>query len=231
MLVLLLVVFYQPILFGVAKFAAKKVGAGQGLDIRFTPSGSIFGGLTLRDVHVTPTRPGPIERADVGELKLSYSLPALVRGGLAGKWLENVEVRDVHFDYDPNKSPPAPPKKKEPFKLPSFPFPERLVLQNVNVQLRPTEQKKAEAAGQSAAASSAVPAPVAPAVAQAATAVNESGLAPDELQPRSAPRPPRPAQTGRAAHPRRAGLQARHREHDLQKPRRRVHRPRAGRQL
>ena len=175
-LVLLLVVFYQPILFGVAKIAAKKVGAGQGLEIRFTPSGSIFGGLTLKDVHVTPTRPGPIERADVGELKLSYSLLALARGGLAGKWLQDVEVRDVHFDYDPNKSPPAPPKKKEPFKLPSFPFPDRLVLQNVNVQLRPTEQKKAEAAGQSAAASSAVPAPVAPAIAQAATAVNESGL-------------------------------------------------------
>ncbi len=175
-LLLLLVVCYQPILFGVARFAAKKVGAKQGLDIQFTPSGSIIGGLTLKDVRVKPTRPGPIERADVGELKLGYSLPALVRGGLSGKWLRNVEVRDVHFVYDPNQEPPAAPKKKEPFKLPPLPFPERLTLQNVNVQLRPTDTKKAEAAGQATAASSAVPIPLAPAVAQAATAVNESGL-------------------------------------------------------
>lgn len=175
-LLLLLVVFYQPILFAVAKIAAGKVGASQGLKIEFKPSGSIFGGLTLRDVHVTPTRPGPIEKADVGELKLSYSLPTLIRGGLAGKWLTNVEVRDVHFVYDPNKSPPEPPKKKEPFQLPAFPLPERLVLQNVNVSVRPASTEKAEAAGQRAAASAIVPVPVAPAIAQATTAVNESGL-------------------------------------------------------
>ncbi len=175
-LLLLVVLFHRQILFGLAKYGAGKFGAGAGLTVEFTPGGTIFTGLTLRDVRLTPTRPGAIEKANIGLLRLRYSLPGLIRGGLSGDFLKEVTLHDVDFVYDPNLSPPAPPKKKEAFQLPPLPFPEELSLKNINVAIRPTTESKAEAAGKNAAASSAVPAPAAPAVAGATQSVAESGL-------------------------------------------------------
>lgn len=175
-LLLLLALFHRPIIFGVAKYAARRVGAKEGLNIEFTPGGTIFTGLTLRDVRVSPTRPGPIEKANVGLAQVRYSLLGLIAGGLSGDFLKEVTLHDVDFAYDPNLAPPAAPKKKEAFKLPPLPFPEKLDLKNINVAVRPTTSEKAEAAGKKAAASSVVPAPAAPAVSGATQSVAEAGL-------------------------------------------------------
>ncbi len=175
-LLLLLALFHRPIIFGVAKYAARRVGASEGLIIEFTPGGTIFTGLTLRDVRVSPTRPGPIEKANIGFAQVRYSLFGLIAGGFSGDFLKEVTLHDVDFAYDPNLAPPAPPKKKEAFKLPPLPFPEKLDLKNLNVAVRPTTSEKAEAAGKKAAASSVVPAPAAPAVSGATQSIAESGL-------------------------------------------------------
>ena len=80
------------------------------------------------------------------------------------------------WSFDPSKSPPSPPKKKEPFSLPPLPLPEQLNLRNVNFQMLPASRETAFAAGQSAAASAAVPAPAAPAVAATTTASVSKGI-------------------------------------------------------
>ena len=177
-LVILLALFHRPLIFGLAKFAAAKVGANQGLAIQFEPSGSIFTGLTLRNVRMSPTRPGPVEKANLGLLQVSYDLVQLVRGGLASAWLGELTLHDADIVYDPSKSPPSPPKAKEPFKLPALPLPRDISLENINVLLRgAASPAKAEAEGRAAAASSAVPAPAAPAVKGATKAVDERARA------------------------------------------------------
>ena len=174
--VLLLVVFYRPIVFTVVKYAAHKVGASQHLQIDFDISGSIFGGLRIEHLSVAPTAPGPIEKANVGLLELHYSLLTLARHGINSAFIESVTLHDVDAIYDPSKSPPAKPKKKEPFSLPPLPLPESVSLRNVNFRMLPDTPEGARATGQNAAASSVVPAPASPAIAAATESAASQGL-------------------------------------------------------
>lgn len=168
--------FYRPIVFGIAKFAAHRLGPAQGLRIDFDLHGTIFTGLTIKDLRVSPTRPGAVQKCNVGLLEAHYSLPTLIRGGLSSDFIRSVTLHDVDAIIDPSKSPPAPPKKKEPFQLPPLPLPQRLSLRNVNFQLIAASKEIARAQGDAAATSSAVPAPAAPAVAGATSAVVSGGL-------------------------------------------------------
>ena len=95
---------------------------------------------------------------------------------MSSDFIKSAALHDVEFIYDPSKSPPSPPKKKEPFSLPPLPLPGSLSLRNVTFLMRPDSPEGARASGQAAAASSLVPAPVAPVVSGAATAVNAQGL-------------------------------------------------------
>ena len=178
LLLLLVIVFYQPILFTVVKIAATKMGASQHLKIDFDIGGSVFGGLHVDHLHVTPTAPGPIEKATVGHLELHYSLPTLIRSGfnLNAPFLESVTLHDADVIYDPSKAPPSPPKKKEPFSLPPLPFPGQLSLRHVSFLLRAAPKETAEAAGQAAAASPLVPIPASPVVAATTSAAVGQGL-------------------------------------------------------
>ncbi len=172
----LLVVFYRPIIFGLIKLAAPRLAASQHLKVDFDIGGSIFGGLHVDHLHVTPTAPGPIEKANVGHLELHYSLPTLIRGGLNSAFIESVALHDADVIYDPSKAPPSKPKKKEPFSLPPLPFPGQLSLRNVNFLLRAASKETAAAAGQAAAASPLVPIPVSPVVAATTSAAVGQGL-------------------------------------------------------
>ena len=177
-LLLLLIVFYQPILFTAVKIAARKAGESQHLKIDFDIGGSILGGLHVDHLHVTPTAPGPIEKAAVGHLELHYSLLTLIRSGfnLNAPFLESVTLHDADVIYDPSKAPPPKPKKKEPFSLPPLPFPGQLSLRNVNFLLRAAPKETAEAAGNAAAASPLVPIPASPVVAATTSAAVGQGL-------------------------------------------------------
>ena len=58
--VLLLVVFYQPIILTVVKIVAPRLAAKQNLRIdSLGLGGTIFTGLRVENLRVTPTAPGP----------------------------------------------------------------------------------------------------------------------------------------------------------------------------
>ena len=156
-------------------------------------------------LHVTPTAPGPIEKAVVGHLELHYSLPTLVRSGfnLNAPFLESVTLHDADVIYDPSKAPPPKPKKKEPFSLPPLPFPGQLSLRNVNFLLRAASKETASAAGQAAAASPLVPVPASPVVAATTSAAVGQGLLIQNLNLELDPTQQRRVARGRTAHPRR----------------------------
>lgn len=175
-LLALLALFHRPLIFWGVKFAAHRAGPAQGLKIDFEIHGTIFTGLTIENLRVVPTRPGVVQKCRVGLLEAHYSLLALARGGLSSDFIRSVTLHDVEAIIDPSKSPPSPPKKKEPFQLPPLPLPQRLSLRNINFQLIAAPKEIAQAQGAAAATSSAVPAPAAPAVAGATSAVVGGGL-------------------------------------------------------
>jgi autotransporter translocation and assembly factor TamB len=175
-LLLILVLFYQPILFFLIPFAAREIGPKEHLQIDLKMGGTIFTSLRIEDLSITPTAPGPIEKCRVGLLEVHYSLPTLIRHGLNSAFIEDVTLHDADIVYDPSQSPPSPPKKKEPFSLPPLPFPGRLNLRNINFLMRAAPPETARASGQAAAASSNVPAPAAPIVSSATAAAVGQGL-------------------------------------------------------
>ena len=109
-------------------------------------------------------------------LEAHYNLITLAKGGLSSDFIQSVTLHDADVVYDPSKSPPSPPKKKEPFQLPPLPLPQRLSLRNVNFLMRAAPKPIANAQGAAASKSSAVPAPAAPAVAASTAAVVGQGL-------------------------------------------------------
>ena len=50
----LIVAFYQPILFGVAQLVAQQIAKSQELSLRFKIHGSIFSDLYIEDLHLRP---------------------------------------------------------------------------------------------------------------------------------------------------------------------------------
>ena len=175
--VLLLAVFYQPIIVLAVKLLAPGLAAKQGLKINdFQLGGTIFTSLRVENLRVTPIKPGPIEKANVGKLEIRFSPLKLIRGGLNADFIESLTLHDVDAVYDPSKSPPSKPKKKEPFSLPPLPLPDRISIRNVNFLMLPDTPEGARASGQAAAASAYVPAPASPAVAGVTTAAAGQGL-------------------------------------------------------
>ncbi len=96
--------------------------------------GSIFTTLNVTELRAIPTGPGPVERLDVGELKLRYSLPGLMRKGLPGL-LQAVDLNNVFVVLDPAKFPPSDAPKSEGGEIPRI-FPDRIHFSNVNFTMR-----------------------------------------------------------------------------------------------
>ena len=94
--VLLLIVFYQPIIFTVVKAVAPRLAAKQNLRIdSLGLGGTIFTGLRVENLRVSPTAPGPILKANVGLLELHYHPFTLIRHGLNSAFIASVTVHDV----------------------------------------------------------------------------------------------------------------------------------------
>ena len=137
-LFLLLAVFHGPILRSVVHAVAVKVAAGQNLKLDFRVEGGVLGGITLRNVHATPTGPSAVRSLDADLIRADYSLTDLAFHGMSD-FLKDVEVRNVTAVLDPSKAPLAtptpPPKPDAKISLPAY-FPDRLQVSNVNVTVR-----------------------------------------------------------------------------------------------
>ena len=73
-ILVLIVAFYQPILFGIAQVVAQQIAKSQELSLRFKIHGSIFSDLYIEDLHLQPlpenTKP-PLERVDAERIARS----------------------------------------------------------------------------------------------------------------------------------------------------------------
>ena len=134
---LVLVVFHAPILRAIARKVAVQVAAGQNLKVDFRLEGSVLGGITVRNLHATPTGPSAVQGVDADLVRIDYSLPDLLFHGMAD-FLKDIEVRNMTAVIDPSKAPmatPTPPPESQKISLPAY-FPERLQVSNVNVTVR-----------------------------------------------------------------------------------------------
>src|SRR5438093_3206808 len=96
-LFLLVLIFYQQIIFGITQLVAQQVAKSQAFSLQFTIHGSIILSLYIEDLHLQPL-PGntklPLERVDAGRIALRYSLLSLFKKDFLNL-LELVELKDV----------------------------------------------------------------------------------------------------------------------------------------
>jgi autotransporter translocation and assembly factor TamB len=132
---LLTVIFYQPIFFGLAHFIAQQVANSQNLQIQFKIHGSIFTDLTLEDVEVRP-KPGntvfPIEQLVIKRIAAHYNLGRIFQNRIADI-VDVILARDVQLVIRP--VPPKPRKPPQPVRFPLV-LPYKTDIQNFNFTLR-----------------------------------------------------------------------------------------------
>ncbi len=81
-ILVLIVAFYQPILFGVAQVVAQQIAKSQELSLRFKIHGSIFSDLYIEDLHLQPlpeNTKSPLERVDAERIGVRYNLFSLLK--------------------------------------------------------------------------------------------------------------------------------------------------------
>jgi autotransporter translocation and assembly factor TamB len=143
--VLLLIVFYQPILFGLTEFVVQQIARSQKFTIQFKIHGSIFSNLLIQDLHLEPLPANhtlPIERLDVGRFSARYSLLSLLQQK-PGEVVHLIELKDVNLVIRPTPPtttalPKASPSKGGPLRILPI-IPQRIDVSNINIQIRRTE--------------------------------------------------------------------------------------------
>jgi autotransporter translocation and assembly factor TamB len=140
---LLLIVFYQPILFGLTEFVAQQVARSQKFTIRFKIHGSVFSDLLIQDLHLEPLPANhtlPIERLDVRRFAARYSLLSLLQQK-PSEVIRLIELKDVNLvirPTPPGTTPPPQPARAGPLRVLPI-IPQRIDLSNVNVRIRRDE--------------------------------------------------------------------------------------------
>jgi autotransporter translocation and assembly factor TamB len=133
---LLTVIFYQPIFFGLAHFIAQQVANSQNLIIEFKVHGSIFTDLTLEDIEVRP-KPGnaifPIEQLVVKRIAAHYNLGRIFQNRIADI-VDMVLAKDVQLVIRPVTAPKSR-KPPQPVRFPLV-LPYKTDIQNFNFTLR-----------------------------------------------------------------------------------------------
>ena len=143
--VLLLIVFYQPILFGLTEFVVQQVARSQKFTIQFKIHGSVFSNLLIQDLHLEPLPANhtlPIERLDIGRFSARYSLLSLLQQK-PGEVVHLIELKDVNLVIRPTPPttaalPKASPSKGGPLRILPI-IPQRIDISNINIQVRRTE--------------------------------------------------------------------------------------------
>ena len=131
---LLTVIFYQPILFGLAHFIVQQVANAQNLQIQFKIHGSIFTDLTLEDVEVRPhsgNHTFPLEELTAKRIAARYNLGRIFQNK-AADIIDEILVKDVQLIVRQ-----VPPRKRKPPQIVRFPLllPYKIDIQNFNFKL------------------------------------------------------------------------------------------------
>jgi autotransporter translocation and assembly factor TamB len=141
--VLLLIVFYQPILFSLTEFVAQQVARSQKFTIQFKIHGSVFSNLLIQDLHLEPLPANhtlPIERLDIRRFVARYSLLSLLQQK-PSEVVRLIELKDVNLVIRPTPPNPAPtpqPAKAGPLRVLPI-IPQRIDISNVNIRIRRAE--------------------------------------------------------------------------------------------
>ena len=131
----LIVAFYQPILFGIAQLVAQQIAKSQELSLRFKVHGSIFSDLYIEDLHLRPlpenTKP-PLERVDAERIAVRYNLFNLLKKDYLNV-VELVELKSISVVV-----PQGPlPQQQSPdsLRMPAI-IPKKIDIQDVNLIVR-----------------------------------------------------------------------------------------------
>ena len=108
----LLIIFHRPILLASIHWFAVRAAAKENLKLDFRLEGSVLGGITIRNLHITPLKPeAPVESGDANYIRAEYDLFSLLRDKT--DLLELIEIRDAHFVIKPQPAlNPSPPLRK-----------------------------------------------------------------------------------------------------------------------
>src|SRR5260370_5043974 len=94
---ILIIAFYQPILFAVAQLVGQQIAKSQQFSLRFEIHGSIFSNLYIEDLHLQPlpeNRTLPLERVDAERIAVRYNLFSLLKKDFLNV-VELVELKDI----------------------------------------------------------------------------------------------------------------------------------------
>src|SRR4029077_20613447 len=135
-LLVLLVVFYQQIFFGIAQLVAAELAKSQAFSLQFKIHGSIISSLYLEELHLRPL-PGnkilPLERVDAKWIAVRYNLFNLLKKDLLNV-VELVESKNV--DIVVRSTPPQPPQKTPKGLRPPVILPQKIDIQDFNLIVR-----------------------------------------------------------------------------------------------
>ena len=129
----ILVVFYQPIVFGLVHFAAGQVARSQAIDLAFEIHGSLFSDLFIENLHLQPhpeNKALPLERLDAQRIGARYNLFNLLRKDFLNV-VDLVELKNIDVIVRP--APSAPPQKPGGAVRFVVVLPKRIDLRNINL--------------------------------------------------------------------------------------------------
>src|SRR5215472_16765147 len=132
----ILVVFYQPIVFGLVRFVASQVARSQAIDLEFQIHGSLFSDLFIENLHLQPhseNKALALERLDAQRIGARYSLLNLLKK----RYLNVVDFLELkNIDVIVRPAPPAPPQKPGgPVRFVVV-LPKRIDLSNSNLTVK-----------------------------------------------------------------------------------------------
>jgi autotransporter translocation and assembly factor TamB len=136
-LLVLVVVFYQQIFFGIAQLVAHQIANAQAFSLQFKIHGSIVSDLTIEDLHLQPL-PGnsqlPLERVDAKWIAVRYNLFNLLKKDFLNS-IELVELKNADIVVRPTPEPAPPQKNPGGLRIPVI-LPKKIDVQEVNVIVR-----------------------------------------------------------------------------------------------
>jgi autotransporter translocation and assembly factor TamB len=134
---LLVVLFYQPIVFGLAQLAAQQFAKSQKLSLSFMIHGSIFTDLFLEDVHLSASPENqtfPIEKLDAKVIGARYNLWSFLQKDYR-QIVDLVRLKNVDLVLRSGGPPPPQQKPSGPLRIPPI-IPRQIEIENVNVRVK-----------------------------------------------------------------------------------------------